>query len=152
MDVNLFKQAMAKFATGITIVTIEDGEEIKGMTVNAFMSISLTPNLIAVSIDENASLYHKILEKKQFGISIITNEQKDLSLIFSRQKEQTEPIDFQMLDGNPVINHSLAQLSCYVKQQTKAGDHMILIAEVTDLKINEGKPLIYFNSNYHDLS
>ncbi|HLS36459.1 MAG TPA: flavin reductase family protein, partial [Bacillota bacterium] len=132
MDEKQFRKAMSKFATGVTVITIEDEAEIKGMTVNAFMSISLEPKMIAVSIGDNASLYDKLLSRKQFGLNILTEDQKDLSLIFSRQKEQKEKINFDTLDNNPIIKNSLASLSCYVKDMKKAGDHMILIAEVTD--------------------
>src|SRR5690625_6620049 len=57
MDDRLFRDAMGKFATGITIVTTNYENEVMGMTVNAFMSISLEPKLIAISIDESASMY-----------------------------------------------------------------------------------------------
>lgn len=151
MDEKKFRKAMSKFATGITVVTIKDQEEIRGMTVNAFMSISLNPKLIAVSIGDQASLYEKLLEKKQFGVSILSEKQKELSLIFSRQKAKEKPISYETLDGNPVLKDSIASLSCYVKDTKKAGDHMILIAEVTDLTIREGNPLLYFDSEYHYL-
>src|SRR5690625_7419277 len=81
MDEKLFRKAMSKFATGITVVTIDDEDEVQGMTVNAFMSISLNPKLIAVSIGDQASLYEKILEKKQFGLNILSDQQKDLLVI-----------------------------------------------------------------------
>ncbi|HLS35770.1 MAG TPA: flavin reductase family protein, partial [Bacillota bacterium] len=63
-----------------------------------------------------------------------------------------EKINFDTLDNNPIIKNSLASLSCYVKDMKKAGDHMILIAEVTDAIITEQEPLIYFNSSYGKLS
>jgi len=151
MDEKLFRKAMSKFATGITVITIDDEDEVQGMTVNAFMSISLNPKLIAVSIGEDVSLYDKILKNKQFGLNILSDQQKDLSLIFSRQKEQEEAIPFDRLDNNPVIKESLASLSCYIRDMKKAGDHTILIAEVSDIKIKEGNPLLYFNSNYNYL-
>lgn len=64
MDERLFRDAMGKFATGITVVSMYDKEEAAGMTVNAFMSISLNPMLIAVSIDEGASMYDKLKKRK----------------------------------------------------------------------------------------
>src|SRR5690625_2337554 len=136
MDEKHFRKAMSKFATGVTVITIEDEAEIKGMTVNAFMSISLEPKLIAVSIGDNASLYDKLLSRKQFGLNILTKDQKDLSLIFSRQKEQKEKINFDTLDNNPIIKNSLASLSCYVKDMKKTEEHKILIAEITKTIIN----------------
>lgn len=54
MDDRVYRDAMGKFATGITIVNTEYKDEIMGMTVNAFMSVSLDPKLIAISIDKKA--------------------------------------------------------------------------------------------------
>src|SRR5699024_12340005 len=88
MHDRLFRDAMGKFATWITIVSIDYGGEILGMTVNAFMSVSLDPKLIAISIDEKASMYNKLQETKKFGVSILAEEQKDISMIFAKQKEK----------------------------------------------------------------
>src|SRR5690625_4220042 len=102
MDERLFRDAMRKFATGITIVTIQDEENPIGMTVNTFMSISLDPKLIAISIDESASMYDKLNQADRFGISILREDQTDLSKIFARQKVQSEAIPFKELNGVPV--------------------------------------------------
>lgn len=152
MDDRIFRDAMGRFATGITVVTVDDDGEILGMTVNAFMSVSLHPQLIAISIDERASMYPILQEKEQFGLSILHEHQKDLSMIFARQKEQTEEIPFTTLDNNPVIKGSLATLSCYVKSMVKAGDHMILISEVTDIVIKKGNPLLYYAGEYQTIN
>lgn len=144
----MFRDAMGKFATGITVVTTEHEEEIIGMTVNAFMSISLDPHLIAVSIGENASMYEKLQQTKKFGVSILAEEQKDLSMIFAKQKDKDQEIDYVRQDNIPVINDSLVTLSCHVKEMVKAGDHMIFIAEVTEFVINEGEPILYADGEY----
>lgn len=152
MDDRLFRDAMGKFATGITIVTTDYNEEIIGMTVNAFMSISLEPKLIAISIDESASMYDKLQETKKFGVSILQKKQKDLSMIFAKQIEQNQKINYFHQDDIPVIEDSLVTISCHVKDMVKAGDHLIFIAEVSDIAINEGEPLIYVESEYQSLN
>lgn len=151
IDDRLFRDAMGKFATGITVVTIEDNEEVIGMTVNAFMSISLDPKLIAISIGENASMYTKLQETKKFGVSILSKDQQDLSMIYANQIEQDQEINYIFQKGVPVLKNTLATISCSVTDMIKAGDHMIFIAEVTDLAINDGKPILYFNGDYHSM-
>ncbi|HLR66255.1 flavin reductase family protein [Virgibacillus alimentarius] len=152
MDDRLFRDAMGKFATGITIVSIDYGGEILGMTVNAFMSVSLDPKLIAISIDEKASMYNKLQETKKFGVSILAEEQKDISMIFAKQKEKDREIPFIRLDDIPVIKDSIATLSCHVKETTKAGDHMIFIAEVTGLTMSEKNPTLFFGGKYRTMT
>lgn len=152
MDERLFRDAMGKFATGITIVSINDNNEYRGMTVNAFMSISLNPKLIAVSIDENAGMYDKLKNTTKFGVSMLKEEQKDLSMIFARQKEKDRVIEFIVRDDVPVIKDALATLSCEVDQKVKAGDHLILIAKVTDITIQDGSPILYYGGKYRSMN
>src|SRR5690625_3296146 len=128
MDDRLFRDAMGKFATGITVITADYNNEIIGMTVNAFMSISLEPKLIAISIDESASMYDKLQETKKFGVSILQKKQKDLSMIFAKQIEQNQKINYFHQDDIQVIEDSLVTISCHVKDMVKAGDHLIFIA------------------------
>lgn len=151
MDERLFREAMGKFATGITIVSMYDQDETIGMTVNAFMSISLDPMLIAISIDEGASMYDKFNIDTIFGLSILKDHQEDLSTYFARQKELDYNVKFIEQSKVPVIDDALAKLSCQVVQQVDAGDHTILIAQVDAITINEGKPVVYFGSNYRYL-
>lgn len=143
---------MSKFATGITVVTLEDDEGTQGMTVNAFMSISLKPTLIAVSIDKGASMFDRLMRTESFGVSILNEEQRHYSLIFARQKEAEEPIHYAYIDGVPVLENGLANLACKVVNKVEAGDHIIFIAEVTNLMIADGEPIIYFNSSYRTLA
>ena len=151
MDERQFRKAMGKFATGITVVSMEYNNEIMAMTVNAFMSVSLSPKLIAVSIDEKAWMYDKIGEVKSFGLSILSKEQENLSKIFAKQMESEEKVAFSSLDGVPVLQGAVSTLSCLVINTVKAGDHLIYIAEVTDYTINEQEPVIYFSGKYRNL-
>ncbi|MGM8213691.1 flavin reductase family protein [Virgibacillus sp. W0430] len=153
MNNRLFRDAMGKFATGITIVTMDDKGEAIGMTVNAFMSVSLDPKLIAVSIDHKASMYNKLQETKKFGVSILTEHQKDISMIFAKQIEKDKEIAYNQLNQIPVIKDAMVNLACKVTNCIEAGDHMIFIAEVTDLIMNENKqmPVLYFNGQYNYL-
>lgn len=151
MDDRLFRDAMGKFATGITIVSTDYNDEVLGMTVNAFMSVSIEPKLIAISIDEKASMYDKLQETKKFGLSILAEDQKEISMIFAKQMTKDREIPFTRLDGIPVVKGSIATLSCHVKDTAKAGDHMILIAEVTELTVDEKEPVLFFGGKYRTM-
>lgn len=151
MDSRLFRDVMGQFATGITIVSTNQDNDIQAMTVNAFMSVSLEPKLVAVSIDENASMYRVLQEGKKFGISILAEEQKDLAMICAKQKKKDRVIPFIRLDGAPVIDESIAVLSCKVANAVKAGDHKIFIAEVSEVKLNKANPVIFHEGKYKRL-
>ncbi|WP_163538663.1 flavin reductase family protein [Gracilibacillus sp. YIM 98692] len=145
-----FRQAMSKFATGITVVTSEFNGDIHGMTVNAFMSVSLEPQLITISLDQKTNFYQNADKIKRFGVSILREEQKEVSMIFAKQIEK-DFNDFTKLDDIPVINNALTTLACTVVNSVEAGDHLLLIAEVDDIKLDEGNPILYYNSNYREI-
>lgn len=142
-----FRQAMGKFSTGVTVVTAPIKEGTHGMTVNAFMSVSLDPQLITISLDHKTKLYKHADEIQRFGVSILREEQEDVSMIFAKQLD--DPFDdFTTLDDIPVINNALTTLACTVINSVEAGDHMLLIAEVDEIDLRDGKPLIYYDRAY----
>ena len=145
---------MGEFATGITVVTTQapDANETIGITVNAFMSISLDPFLVAISIRNNGSILPVLKETPALGISLLTDQQKEVSQLFAKQIKQSQPFQFDFLNGTAVIPNALVQLSCVPEKIVEAGDHTIFIARVKDIKVNEGKPLIYYQGKYRDLT
>ena len=75
MDDRFFRNAMGKFATGITVVSTEVDGEAHGMTANAFVSVSLTPKLVLVSIDKRARMLPLIQQSKKFAVSFLSADQ-----------------------------------------------------------------------------
>src|SRR5690625_4983842 len=106
-DIN-FRQAMGQFATGITVVTTEYDQEVVGMTVNAFMSISLDPKIVAVSIGEQAGMYDILPKTKKFGISFLRSDQQGLSKLFARDDEYGQREMFTFKNNIPVLKDCLA--------------------------------------------
>ncbi|GIO22734.1 flavin reductase family protein [Oceanobacillus sp. J11TS1] len=148
MDSREFRNVMGKFATGVTVITTNDGEDIHGMTANAFMSVSLEPKLITISIDNNANMLDKIKSSGQFGVSFLSDEQQDISMHFAGQKEKEGAIEFDEMEGVPAIKDSLASVVCDVDQTIVVGDHTLFIGKVIDLKLSDGEPLTFFCGKY----
>lgn len=148
MNSREFRNAMGRFATGVTVITTNDGEDVHGMTANAFMSISLDPKLITISIDNNANMLGKIMASGQYGVNFLSDEQQDISMHFAGQKEKEEAIDFDEIEGVPAIKGSLASVVCDVDQTIIVGDHTLFIGKVLDLKLSDGNPLTFFCGKY----
>ncbi|NSL50598.1 flavin reductase family protein [Calidifontibacillus erzurumensis] len=148
MDDRLFRNAMGKFATGVTVITTKVDEHIHGMTANAFMSVSLNPRLVAISISEKAKMLEKINNSKRFVVNILSNEQKNLSMHFAGQLIEGVSVEFETIDDMPVIKNALANIICNVKSAYVEGDHTVFIGEVTELKLTDGEPLAFFEGKY----
>src|SRR5436305_14236588 len=109
MDDRQFRNAMGKFATGVTVIATEVEGEVHGMTANAFMSVSLDPKLVVISIGERAQMLEKIMDSKKFAVNILSGEQQEYSMIFAGQIKEKREIDFDQLAGLPVLTGAIAQ-------------------------------------------
>ena len=146
----LFKIAMSKFATGITVISMNKKNEYFGKTVNSFSSLSIKPPLVLFSLDENSSSIKEYTERTFLGINILSNKQKNISQHFSKKQPKWNDTKFFLTQKNtPMIEDSLVNIHCQINKKIKQGDHIIFICKVIDVLINNKKnPLIYLNSNY----
>lgn len=154
VDPLLYRQTCARFATGITVVTVvdENGRP-HGMTVNSFSSVSLDPPLVLVSIDLRNAILGHFLSSRYFAINILAENQQHLSRQFSSPSENRfTDVDWRFGEtGVPLLEGVLAHLECSVAQTFEAGDHTVLVGQVRYAGYTEGKPLVYFGSSYRNL-
>jgi flavin reductase (DIM6/NTAB) family NADH-FMN oxidoreductase RutF len=150
-----FRKAMGCFATGVTIITVDLEGEVHGMTANAFASVSLDPPLVLVCVDRRASTHAHLQAKKRFGINVLGEEQRAISEYYARPERDHEHAETEAgarfdrtKHGTPVLHGSLAYLECRLHSAEVAGDHTIFIAEVEDVVVREGDPLLFFRGKY----
>lgn len=152
MDDQTFRMAMGKFATGVTVVTTELNGEVQGMTANAFMSVSLEPKLILISVANKAKMNESIRNSGVFAVSLLANDQEEMSMYFAGQIKEKRDITFKSFNGMPVIDGALANITCDVHNSHVEGDHTLYIGKVRDISISdEGKPLTYFSGRYYEI-
>jgi flavin reductase len=150
-----FRRAMAYFATGVTVVTVDFADEIQGMTANAFTSVSLDPMLVLVCVDQKARTHAHLHARKRFGINVLAENQRAIAEHYARpdrdpsRAEQEAGAKFDRTQhGTPVLRGALAYLECRLQTAQDAGDHTIFIAEVEDVVVRGGRPLLFFQSGY----
>ena len=148
IDTREFRRTLGRFATGITVVTMRAQGRSYGITVNAFMSVSLKPPLIAVCIDKRAQAHASLMESERFGVSILRSEQEALSDYFAGRPVKGVSDPFETFHGFPVVGGALGQLVCRSYDVTDAGDHSIFLGEVEALSVSEGQPLLYVAGRY----
>ncbi len=154
-----FRKAMGCFATGVTVITVDYEGEVQGMTANAFSSVSLEPQLVLVCVDHKARTHAHLHAKKRFGVNILAEGQRAVSDYYARpdrdhdQAEQEVGARFDRTPhGTPVLHGALAYLECRLHTAQEAGDHTIFIAEVEDLVVREGNPLVFFQGKYRGIA
>ena len=125
------------------------------MTANAFSSVSLNPLLVLVCVDRRTSTHAHLHAKKRFGINVLGMDQRKISEYYAspaRTHERAEAEAGARFDrtahGTPVLHGALAYLECRLHSAQDAGDHTIFIAEVEDVVVREGEPLLFFRGEY----
>lgn len=149
MDDRLFRDAMGKFATGVTVISTKVDEKVHGMTANAFMSVSLNPKLVTISVATHAKMHSLLKQSGKYAVNFLTEDQKPLSMLFAGQmKDEPFEVDFDELGGTPVIPDSLAVVACDIVEAYDVGDHTLFVGAVTDIQVNEGEPLLFHAGKY----
>lgn len=153
MDDKFFRTAMGKFTTGVTVILSENGlGEVRGMTANAFMSVSLDPKLILISIGNQAKMKSYIEQHGRFSVNVLAENQKDISMLFAGQLKEERQIAFEYLNDVAIIEGAVANIVCDVYDTVVAGDHTLFIGAVKDLKISDDEPLIFSEGKYKKLT
>lgn len=145
MDNNRFKQSLGYFASGVSVITWGE-ENIEGITVSAFSSVSLNPPLILFCIDRRASIYNHLIQQETVAINILSEDQSQLAWQFAG-KEHSDLSGH--LEKNTEYNlfmlkNTHATLFVRLNQRLEGGDHDIFIAELLDSRLNpDSRPLLY---------
>jgi flavin reductase (DIM6/NTAB) family NADH-FMN oxidoreductase RutF len=155
LDQTEFRKAMGGFATGVTIITLDLDGEVHGMTANAFASVSLDPLLVLVCVDHRTKTHAHLHSKKRFGINVLSQDQWAISEYYARPARTHEHAEEEAgarfdrtKHGTPMLHGALAYLECRLHSAEEAGDHTIFIAEVEDVVVREGEPLLFFRGKY----
>lgn len=155
IDTDTFRHLLGRFASGVAIITARDGDRDVGMTVSAFCSVSLSPPLVLVCVDHEASMHDLLLRHPKLGISITGSEHEPHSRRFADRNET------RRFDAGPftrgksavmLLDNATAQLECQLVGHHEAGDHTIFIAEVERGRAGGSRPLLHFGGRYAQLA
>jgi flavin reductase (DIM6/NTAB) family NADH-FMN oxidoreductase RutF len=146
-----FRNALGRFASGVTVVTARYEEQTHGMTANAFVSVSLDPPLVLVSLD-NRSYMHRILPRVgRYGVSVLAENQEALSNHFAGLTVEGLEIRFTMRKDIPLLEGAVAYFVVQVIDAHPAGDHSLYVGRVEHFESRDDKPLLFYAGRYQQL-
>jgi flavin reductase (DIM6/NTAB) family NADH-FMN oxidoreductase RutF len=147
-----FRRTLGMFATGVTVLTTRVGEQVHGMTANAFMSVSLQPPLVLVSIDRRARMGALLHEETRFGVSVLEARQTALSDRFAgRVADDVPEATFEVVHETPLVEGALAHLVARVVRSYWGGDHSLFLGQVEFARYGVGRPLLFHGGRYERL-
>jgi flavin reductase (DIM6/NTAB) family NADH-FMN oxidoreductase RutF len=146
-----FRQVMGRFATGVTVVTTVERQTVHGMTANGFLSVSLRPPLVLVSLGR-CKMNEMLPRSGRYGISVLAHDQLHFAAHFAAQKASPVEPTFTWQDGLPLLEGALAHLVCRVADVHRAGDHVLWIGEVEYLAHRDAEPLLFYTGRFGTMS
>ena len=150
---------MRKFATGVTVLTVRDGDRIHGMTANAFASVSLNPTLVLICILKASATHAFVSRAGNFAMNILNAEQETIARRFAKQiVVSTDPFAgiayHSAATGAPILDDCIAYVDCRVVAAHDAGDHTIFVGEVQDAGYGSARDhpaLLWLDGQYESL-
>ena len=144
------KEALSRWASGVSIVAVRDSGRVHALTVSAFIPVSLDPPTVLISLGPNAAVLPFLDAGVPFAISLLTAEQKALASRFA----DTFPVGPSPFadEGAPVVDGALAWLVCEVDEMLRRGDHTLVIGRLMEAGTGRETPaLTYFRREYHSV-
>jgi flavin reductase (DIM6/NTAB) family NADH-FMN oxidoreductase RutF len=148
IEPRLFRRVMGRFATGVTVITAQDGGKVRGMTANAFMSASLDPPLCVVAVAKRARM-HRVLEKvRHFGVNVLADGQEALSTHFAGTPAPGLSPDFDRRGPVPLLADACARLATEIVACHDCGDHTLFVGHILHMDSDDRTPLVYHAGRY----
>ncbi|WP_346779906.1 flavin reductase family protein [Streptomyces sp. S3(2020)] len=163
-----FRAAMSRLAAGVVLVTAFEpplgpdgpqGEDV-GMTATAFMSVSLDPPLVLVSLREGSRMDELLDEQPLWAVSVLSESQRHIAGRFAMKGRISDRLLFEDIPyargeatGALLVGGALATLECRTEERVQAGDHTLVIGRVLTAGVPsaDGGPLTYFRGRYRQL-
>jgi flavin reductase (DIM6/NTAB) family NADH-FMN oxidoreductase RutF len=118
------------------------------MTANAFMSVSLSPPLVLISLDRRSRMCGMLHEGNRFGVSVLAQGQTGLSDFFARRGPEGVEPEFFMMRETPLVEGALAHFVARVVRSYWGGDHSLFLGHVEYARYGKGEPLLFHGGRY----
>lgn len=157
IDQASYRKALGQFATGVTIITVQHGALMHGMTANAFSALSLDPPLVLFCVGKQARMAGLLPGADGFAINVLSADQEQVAGHFAGQIEVDADEVEQLIHGPvaPLIPGALVSLSCALAELHEGGDHWIVVGRVIEIHEMDTRlprpPLLFFRSRYATL-
>ena len=149
-----FRDALAAYPTGVTVVTASSPEGPTGATANAVTSLSLQPPLMLAALDRGSRTLEAVQASGRFGVNALAAGQEELARRFAGKNpvsEKWDGVEWTESAGSPRLPGGLLWVACELRDTLDGGDHVILTGAVLEAESGEGMPLLFHRGAYRDL-
>jgi len=144
-----FRACVGEFATGVTVVTGEHDGMRAGMTLNSFVSVSLDPLLVLVSLAHGSRTLEVVRLSSRFAVSILHRAQSQPAIALATPGAPfAEEHMTTTADGFVVVREAAATQHCDVEKIVTAGDHDLVLGRVIGITHRGGDPLVFHRGRF----
>ncbi|MEO6143068.1 MAG: flavin reductase family protein [Dermatophilaceae bacterium] len=155
-DVDHFRRAMGRFATGVTVVTTRTHDLDHAMTASALTSVSLDPLLLLVCVEREARFHDAVVEAGIWGVSVLSSHDRPAAdWLATRGRPLHGQLDRiahhpGQQTGVALLDGALSTFECHTTSVHSAGDHSIVVGEVVSVTTaaHAGEALLYYRGQY----
>ncbi|MDQ1245680.1 MAG: hypothetical protein QG597_47 [Actinomycetota bacterium] len=154
-----FRRVLARYATGVVVVSVNAKGVDHAMTANSFTSVSLEPPLVLVCVDRRARFHDAVLGQQHWAVSILGGRSRDAASWFATRGR---PLRGQFtgyrttrgeVSGALMLDDAMGRMECRTEAVHPGGDHEILLGRVVSLDLREddkapASPLIYYRHGF----
>lgn len=143
-----YRAALGRFATGVCVAAIGGGDRgpIAAITINSFVSVSLSPPVIAWMLGDQSRFFARFAAAEGFGLAVLHADQAELARLFSRAEREHAPESLFDTDlpGGPVLRGALSGFACRVNARERHGDHLAIYGETLAARLAAPGPALGF--------
>lgn len=144
-----FRSAMSNVAAAVSVVTTVQEGRSHGTTVSAFMSLSMNPPQVLVSLDRTSGLLARLHVGSTLGLNVLAAHQEEVAMRFaSKDADKFAGIDWSLEHGAPALADRHAWLAGRVYRRIDAGDHVLVLADVLHAEPGDREPLTYWRRSF----
>jgi 3-hydroxy-9,10-secoandrosta-1,3,5(10)-triene-9,17-dione monooxygenase reductase component len=155
LDTEQLRRLMARWTTGVAVVTSRDETGPRGATTNALTSLSLEPLLMLVCLDRGSNTLQALRASGRFCINVLAARQEEIARRFATKasgEEKLAAVPHESVEGVPVLGGVVAWLVCELERELEGGDHAILIGRpLASGSDPDAEPLLFYGGGYHAL-
>ena len=159
VEESLFRRTVARFPTGISVVTSRDGGLDHAMTVSSFCSVSLDPLLVLICIEREARFHDAVVAAGYWGVSVLDGGGRAAAAWLATRGR---PLHGQLdrvahrrgpATGVALLDDATATLECRTTAVHPGGDHSIVVGSVVSARVSESaeSALVYHRGAYKRL-
>lgn len=155
IDAQIFRAAMKKVATPVTIIATGNGDVRHGMTASAVCSLSDQPPMILACVNRNSTILPHLRANGCFSANFLDECQVELAQCFAGMTKMYGSDRFNLgtwttlATGAPILGDTLSTFDCRLECEYDSPTHAVLVGRVEAIA-NEGstRALIYAGGRF----